>query len=128
MGSLRPTGGRAGWDCYAIPAAEGWECYALLAAEGWKCYALPAAGWDGIATSYRRRRDGNVMPYRRQGGMGSLRPTGWECYALLAAEGWKCNALTAAGWDGIATSYGLGMLCRTGGMVGWECYALAAAG
>ena len=66
MGLLRPTGGvmtgmfrisrgRVGWDCYVIPAAEGWECY-----------ALPAAGWDGIAT-----------PYRRQGGM--------DCYVLPAA-------------------------------------------
>ena len=57
MGMLRPTGGRVGWDCYALPAAEGWECY-----------ALPVAGWDGIATLYLRRMDGNVTPYRRQGG------------------------------------------------------------
>ena len=75
---LRPTGGMVGWECYALPAAEGWKYNALPAAEGWECSALPAAGWDGIATSYRR-----------QGGMGMLRPTGgrvgWDCYALPAA-------------------------------------------
>ena len=47
---------------------------------------LPAARWDG-----------NVSPYRRQGGMGLL--------PLPAAEGWECYALPAAGWDGIATLY-----------------------
>ena len=92
----------AGEDCYALPAAEGWECYVtryvLPAAEGWECYALPAARWDGIATPYLRRRDGNVTHYRQQGGMGFLRPT--------AAEGWECYALPAAGWDGIATPNG----------------------
>ena len=74
---LRPTGGMVGWDCYALPAAEGWECY-----------ALPAAGWDGIASPYRR------------GGMEMLRITGGR----VAAEGWECFDLPAAGWDGIATS------------------------
>ena len=39
MEMLRTTGGRVGWDCYVLPAAE-----------GWKCYALPAAWWDGNVT------------------------------------------------------------------------------
>ena len=61
---LCPTGGRVGWDCYALPAAEGWECY-----------ALPAAGWDGIAAPYRRRDGIATIPAAK----------GWECYALPEA-------------------------------------------
>ena len=88
MGSLRPTGG-GGMGMLRPTGGGGMEMLrttgGMVAAMGWECFALPAAGWDGIATSYRQRRDGNVMPYRRHGGMGMLRPTGgrvgWDCYA-----------------------------------------------
>ena len=50
MGMLRASGGRVGWDRYALPTRN--------------------------VTPYRWRRDGNVTRYRRQGRMGSPRPTG----------------------------------------------------
>ena len=79
---------------------------------GWDCYVLPTAGWDG-----------NVTPYRRQGGMGLLRPTGGVMTGMFRISrgrvGWDCYVIPAAGRDGIATPYrrygGMGMLRPTGG-------------
>ena len=101
MGLLRPTGGRMGWECFALPAA-GWDGIASPTGGvgmvmlrptggrmGWECFALPAAGWDGIAT-----------PYRRQDGMGMIRPTGgrvgWDCFPYRRQGGMGLLPLPAA--------------------------------
>ena len=68
---------------------------------GWDCYVLPTAGWDG-----------NVTPYRRQGGMGLLRPTGGGGMGMLRPTGgrvgWDCYVLPAVWWDGNVTPTGGG--------------------